>query len=242
MSSSRIVFGEGPANAKLMIVGEALGKKEEELGRPFVGPSGEILEDLLAGAGLKRSCVYITNVVKIRPPDNDLSRLNEIPNPSKTIPLTEAMQGFTLPEDEGKMFTPGYEIEDFLPLLWKEVAVLKPNCILGLGAIALQYLTGKSGNGAITNWRGSILPALDARPTKCVCTYHPASLFERPREGSKSSGEGMFAWKQKAIIQFDFKRAVEQSKFPEIRRPARFIKACRNSLDLSRFLSEYSIR
>lgn len=213
----RLVFGVGPANAKLMIVGEALGKREEELGFPFAGLSGEIVEDLLAGAGLKRTQVYITNVVKIRPPNNVLERLGEILNPSTGT---------------------AYTIEDFLPLLWNEVAALKPNCILGLGAVALEYLTGHSGIGAITNWRGSILSALDAKPTKVICSFHPASLFERAREKS-SSGEGMFSWKQKAIIQFDVRRAVEQAEFPEIRRPHRFIKPCRNSLDLSRFLNEY---
>ncbi len=215
---SRLIYGVGPSTAKLFICGEGPGKYEEERGMPFVGPSGEILDDLLEGAKIKREQIYITNVVKIRPPDNDLDRLSEIPN-----------------LETGKPYT----IEDFLPLLWKEIAAIKPNCILGLGAVALKYLTGHGSIGDITNYRGSILYALDSRPTKCICSFHPASLFERPRE--KSSGQGVFNWKFKAIIQFDVCRAVEQSAFPEISRPIRYIKACRNSLDLSRFLEEYGI-
>ncbi|MEX0597135.1 MAG: hypothetical protein WD512_11600, partial [Candidatus Paceibacterota bacterium] len=84
--------------------------------------------------------------------------------------------------------------------------------------------------------RGSILSALDSKPTKVVCTYHPASLFDRPR--NKSSEEGMFSWKQKVVIEFDIKRAVEQSQFPEINRTHRNVRICRTSLDLSRFLLE----
>lgn len=64
------VPGEGPLDAEVMIVGEAPGRREDETGRPFVGPAGRLLDALLAKAGLERSKVYITNIVKCRPPGN----------------------------------------------------------------------------------------------------------------------------------------------------------------------------
>ena len=67
---SNLVFGEGPAKASLMFIGEAPGKKEDETGRPFVGRSGQILDKAISTLGLERKDVYITNIVKRRPPDN----------------------------------------------------------------------------------------------------------------------------------------------------------------------------
>jgi len=67
---SHPVLGEGNPKAEIVFIGEAPGAKEDELGRPFVGPAGKFLDELLASIGLKRSDVYITNVVKYRPPDN----------------------------------------------------------------------------------------------------------------------------------------------------------------------------
>ena len=64
------VLGEGNFNADIMFIGEAPGAKEDELGRPFVGPAGKFLDELLESIGLKREDVYISNVVKYRPPDN----------------------------------------------------------------------------------------------------------------------------------------------------------------------------
>lgn len=64
------VPGEGSPHAEVMFIGEAPGGREDALGRPFVGPAGQFLNELLAAAGLDRSTVFITNVVKHRPPDN----------------------------------------------------------------------------------------------------------------------------------------------------------------------------
>lgn len=64
------VPGEGPENAKMMFIGEGPGHNENQQGRPFVGAAGQFLEALLKSIGLKRSDVYICNVVKCRPPDN----------------------------------------------------------------------------------------------------------------------------------------------------------------------------
>src|SRR5689334_20782171 len=70
MTASRMVPGEGNPEAAVMFVGEAPGATEDELGRPFVGRAGKLLDELLAEAGLVRGDVWITNVVKARPPKN----------------------------------------------------------------------------------------------------------------------------------------------------------------------------
>ncbi len=72
------VIGEGNLDAKLMLIGEAPGAQEAKTGRPFVGRAGQVLENLLASIGLERQDVYITNVVKDRPPNNRDPRVDEI--------------------------------------------------------------------------------------------------------------------------------------------------------------------
>ena len=69
-TAKNVVPGEGSAEAEIMFVGEAPGAKEDELGRPFVGPAGKFLDSLLESIDLGRSSVFITNVVKCRPPNN----------------------------------------------------------------------------------------------------------------------------------------------------------------------------
>ncbi|GIV63565.1 MAG: uracil-DNA glycosylase [Bellilinea sp.] len=69
-SRKKAVPGEGPANAEVMFIGEGPGFYENEQGRPFVGAAGKFLDELLQRAGLKRESVFITNVVKCRPPGN----------------------------------------------------------------------------------------------------------------------------------------------------------------------------
>ncbi len=66
----RAVPGEGPVDAEVMFIGEGPGFNEDQQGRPFVGPAGRLLNELLASIGLARDQVYITNVVKCRPPNN----------------------------------------------------------------------------------------------------------------------------------------------------------------------------
>ncbi len=68
--SDNVVFGEGPPDAKLMIVGEAPGEDEDAQGRPFVGRSGQLLDRILDSVGLHRDDIYVTNMVKYRPPGN----------------------------------------------------------------------------------------------------------------------------------------------------------------------------
>ncbi|NJK79934.1 MAG: uracil-DNA glycosylase [Chloroflexaceae bacterium] len=74
----RAVPGEGPADAELMLIGEGPGYHENRQGRPFVGPSGQFLDELLATARLRRQDVFIANVVKCRPPDNRDPLPNEV--------------------------------------------------------------------------------------------------------------------------------------------------------------------
>ena len=66
----KIVFGQGPENARLMLIGEGPGAREDASGLPFVGPAGKLLDRMLASVGLAREQVYITNIVKCRPPGN----------------------------------------------------------------------------------------------------------------------------------------------------------------------------
>ncbi|RLM96604.1 uracil-DNA glycosylase family protein [Haloarcula sp. Atlit-7R] len=79
-SRSRIVNGVGPADADLLFVGEAPGANEDEQGEPFVGRSGDVLDDGLRDAGLDRGDVRITNCVRCRPPDNRDPRAGELAN------------------------------------------------------------------------------------------------------------------------------------------------------------------
>lgn len=76
--SDTLVFGEGHPDAKLMIIGEAPGEEEDLSGRPFVGRAGQLLDKILASVGLERDAIYITNMVKFRPPGNRNPRLEEI--------------------------------------------------------------------------------------------------------------------------------------------------------------------
>lgn|SRR5215510_3005831 len=129
--SNRYVAGVGPVDHDLMVVGEAPGKHEHETGIPFSGPSGEILNECLRKAGVKRSEVYVTNVCKYQPPMNDLKKLHLI----------------------------GVDLEQQAKELWEnEIDRFKPKCILAVGDTALEYITAHTG---ILKYRGSILLAKD---------------------------------------------------------------------------------
>jgi len=198
---SKYVGGFGCSAAKLMLVGEAPGKQEEEQGLPFVGAAGDLVDSCLRVAGVTRDDVYITNVVKVRPPNNEIKRLSEI----------------------------GYNIEDFIPQLWDEVATINPNCILALGSTALTALCGLSG---IQNYRGSILPNIHSGLPKVVPTIHPAALLHETKE--------MKNWKVLQYIKFDFIRAARESLSRELHTPQRSLVIARNSLDVIRFLERHS--
>lgn len=127
------VPGIGPVEPDLMAIGEAPGKQEDEQGIPFVGPSGAIINDCFFKAGISRNNVYITNVVKYRPPFNDLKKLHLI-----NVDIGKSMEE-----------------------LWEnEIKPLNPKCILAIGDLALQACCNVSG---ILNYRGSILTARDGK-------------------------------------------------------------------------------
>lgn len=111
-SRKNAVPGEGPANAKIMLIGEGPGFYENEQGRPFVGAAGKFLEELLGKIGMKREDVFITNVVKCRPPGNRdplpdeiqictsnyLNRQIEVINPKVIVTLGRHSMGLFLPD------------------------------------------------------------------------------------------------------------------------------------------------
>jgi uracil-DNA glycosylase len=91
---TNFVPGEGPAPAVVMIVGEAPGASEDEQGRPFVGRAGRLLDELLAQAGLQREDVFITNVLKARPPRNRDPKAGEV---AHSMPWLEAQLALVKP-------------------------------------------------------------------------------------------------------------------------------------------------
>lgn len=140
----RYVEGIGPLEPDLMAIGEAPGKHENDTGIPFSGPSGEILNDCLSKAGMRRSEVYVTNVCKYQPPMNDLTKLHLI----------------------------GVNLADESKRLWdEEISRLKPKCILAVGDTALEHVTGYTG---ILKYRGSILTAKDGITKVVPCVHPAA--------------------------------------------------------------------
>ena len=110
-SATNVVMGDGNPDADIVVIGEAPGKKEDETGLPFVGASGRFLNEMLAAAGLERPDVYITNIVKYRPPNNRdpspaekqafwpyLARQLEIINPTVIVTLGRHSMEFFLPD------------------------------------------------------------------------------------------------------------------------------------------------
>ena len=122
LQGANLVFGEGDVEAKVMCIGEAPGLREDQQGRPFVGRSGQLLDKLLGSIGWERGSVYITNIVKRRPPENRdplpeeiaaykpyLTRQINIVNPKIIVPLGRFAMNYFLPEgkisrDQGRMF------------------------------------------------------------------------------------------------------------------------------------------
>lgn len=89
------VFGEGNPRADIMFIGEGPGRFEDETGRPFVGPAGQMLDELLGEIGIKREDIYIANVVKCRPPRNRDPKPEEI---QACMPYLRAQTAFIKPK------------------------------------------------------------------------------------------------------------------------------------------------
>jgi DNA polymerase len=125
LKPANLVFGEGNVNTQVMFIGEAPGFHEDQQKRPFVGRGGQLLNECIRGIGWKREDIYITNIVKRRPPDNRdplpeeiaaytpyLTRQIEIINPKIIAPLGRFSMNYFLPDakisrDQGKVFEVG---------------------------------------------------------------------------------------------------------------------------------------
>lgn len=185
----------GPCPAKIMIVGEAPGENEVREGVPFVGASGQELSRMLQEAGIHRNQCFLTNVVRIRPPGNDISHF--IAGAKKDITPQHVYV-----RDKAVMPC----VVDGIELLKREIEMCRPNVILAFGNVALWALTGQSG---ITSWRGSVMEcdlplALDYKP-KVIPSYHPAAIMRQ------------WTWRQIGV--HDMRRAKTQSEFREVIRP-----------------------
>lgn len=185
----------GPCPATIMLVGECPGEQEVARGEPFVGFSGQELSRMLQEAGIMRSACFITNVVRIRPPGNDINAF--IAQRKSDIGPQHLMlrDKFVLPV-----------VRDGFELLKREIEMCKPNVIIAFGNVSLWALTGKWG---ITSWRGSVMEcdlplALDYRP-KVIPAYHPAAILRQ------------WSWRQIAV--HDLRRAKKESVTRELYRP-----------------------
>ena len=148
---TQTVFGEGPAPAPIVMVGEQPGDKEDLEGRPFVGPAGQLLERALKDAGLDRRSLYVTNAVKhFKWEPRGKRRLHKKPIER--------------------------EIAACRPWLLQELELVQPALIVCLGATAAQSMLGKTFR--ITRQRGVVL---QHEPYgKVMATYHPSALLRMP--------------------------------------------------------------
>ena len=148
-NATQTVFGEGAATATLMLVGEQPGDAEDERGRPFVGPAGQLLRNVLTEVGIEEGRIYVTNAVKHfkwRP--QGTRRIHDKPNWS--------------------------EIRACDHWLSLELALVRPRLVVCLGATATQALLGRSAR--VTALRGKVLnpPELDQ---PLVVTIHPSAVL-----------------------------------------------------------------
>jgi uracil-DNA glycosylase len=154
--ATQTVFGEGPATASIMMVGEQPGDQEDRAGRPFVGPAGRILDRALNETGITRDAIYITNAVKhFKHETRGKRRLHKRPNQD--------------------------EIEKCRWWLDKEIAIIKPQLIVALGATAAQALTGRK--LTLARERGKALSLWDGQ--EGMLTVHPSSILRMPDETAR---------------------------------------------------------
>jgi DNA polymerase len=154
--ATQTVFGEGPRQAALMLVGEQPGDAEDRAGRPFVGPSGHLLDRALGEAGIDRAAVYVTNVVKhFKFEQRGKRRIHKKPRASEMIACR--------------------------PWLDVEIAMVKPQVIVCLGATAAQAIL--SAGFRVSRDRG-VFVASPLAP-KVLATVHPSSILRAPDEGSR---------------------------------------------------------
>jgi len=157
--ATQTVFGEGRRNARMMLVGEMPGDREDRGGRPFVGPAGRELDRALESLDIQRRDLYVTNVVKhFRFEERGKRRIHQTPRRS--------------------------EVDACLPWLDNEIKLVRPRALVLLGAVAAKALLGSS--FTLTRHRGELLD-VDLAPV-VTATIHPAAIVrvrdtaERRRE------------------------------------------------------------
>ncbi len=160
-----MVFSTGNPEADLMLVGEAPGYHEERQREPFVGPAGQKLNDILKAMGLERSSVYISNIVKFRP----------------------AIPGQTTNNRKPTL----EEMASCLPFIRAEVGVVRPKCIVALGATAAEGLLKLT--GPVASMRGK-WHEFEGIPVRV--TYHPAYLLH----GSAGQADKRKIWEDMLAV------------------------------------------
>jgi uracil-DNA glycosylase len=162
--ATQTVFGEGPADVRVVLVGEQPGDREDREGRPFVGPAGRVLDRALGEAGIDRGATYVTNAVKhFKFVERGKRRLHK--NPSRS------------------------EVVACRPWLDAELTALSPEVVVPMGAVAAQALLGPSFR--VTRQRGEVLP-LDG-DLMAVATVHPSSILRGPEEDREQNFAALVA-------------------------------------------------
>ena len=162
---TQTVFGEGPKQARVMIVGEQPGDQEDRAGHPFVGPSGKLLDRALENAGIDRDDVYVTNAVKHfkwERGEKSARRIHKKPNDA--------------------------EIRACHPWLEQEIRLIEPQVIVCLGATAAQAIMGKSFR--VTKERGRPVKAPSGNVV--IASVHPSSVLRAPDPAARAQAERDF--------------------------------------------------
>jgi DNA polymerase len=158
------VFGEGLKQARVMLIGEQPGDKEDLAGRPFVGPAGRELDRGLEAAGIDRREAYVTNVVKhFKFEERGRRRIHQTPK--------------------------RFEIEACRPWLSEELGVVEPEAVVLLGATAAKALLGSSFR--VTRNRGELLESDLAAVV--TATIHPSAILRAPDERARVAERKAFA-------------------------------------------------
>jgi uracil-DNA glycosylase len=161
--ATQTVFGAGLKKARVMLVGEQPGDKEDRAGEPFVGPAGRELDKGLEAAGIARSDAYVTNVVKhFKFEERGRRRIHQTPK--------------------------RFEIDACTPWLEEELRVVQPHAVVPLGATAAKALLGSSFR--VTKQRGQVISDTELAPV-VVATIHPSSILrQRTDEERYAEREG----------------------------------------------------
>lgn len=204
----------GPRDARVMFVGEAWGQQEELAGGvPFIGASGQELQRMSSDAGLRLGDCLLTNVLALRPPDNKVEAL--------CAKKADVGPGYALPA----LRHPGHYLRpEYLPELQRlrdEISAVRPNLVVALGATATWALLRTTAIGSI---RGAIAESVLLPGLKVLPTYHPAAVIRN--------------WSWRTIVVADLLKARREAKFPEIRRPARYIYVNPNLEGINQWISE----